>query len=77
MREEVPECLRCHKKLTLGYTMSSDHLKAARTVSFWVEGTVVYSFWKGYIIKNRRVMNTVTYRCEKCGLLESYAKAEG
>ena len=76
MRDETPECLRCKRKMSLGYTLSSDQHKATRMIPFWVEGTPVKSFWQGYMIKNRRVMSTVTYRCEKCGLLESYAKAQ-
>jgi hypothetical protein len=39
----------------------------------WVEGKPEYSFWTGMKIKDRERHFIVTYRCERCGFLESYA----
>lgn len=51
-----------------------DNVRGGKLQSRWVEGDAVKSFWTGSIktsgAKQRRV---VTYRCTKCGFLESYA----
>ena len=41
----------------------------------WVEGAPERSFWSGLKMKDREVLPVMTYRCEKCGYLESYASA--
>jgi hypothetical protein len=40
----------------------------------WVEGAPERSFWKGLSVKSRRVLPVVSFRCESCGYLESYAR---
>ena len=42
--------------------------------SRWVEGKPEYSFWHGLNINNRRQFPVITYCCEQCGFLESYAQ---
>jgi hypothetical protein len=49
-----------------------DH--AARQISTWVEGSPEKTFWTGISLKGRKTIDTRTFRCEKCGFLESYAK---
>ena len=44
-----------------------------RRVSQWVAGAPEPSFWLGVKIGDRAVYDVRTYRCEKCGFLESYA----
>ena len=39
----------------------------------WVEGVPERSFWSGLKITNREVFVVSTFRCERCGYLESYA----
>ena len=41
----------------------------------WIEGEPVKSFWLGIRTKGRDAYEVHTYRCDKCGYLESYAKA--
>ena len=77
MRDETPDCLRCKRRMTLGYTLASDHYKSTKNIPFWVEGAPQRSWWQSYDIRKRLVVPVVTYRCDKCGLLESYAKAQG
>jgi hypothetical protein len=40
----------------------------------WVEGIAERSLWTGIKTKGRAVFAVVTYRCNRCGLLESYAR---
>jgi uncharacterized Fe-S cluster-containing MiaB family protein len=39
----------------------------------WVEGAPERSFWLGLRTKGRDKFRVRTYRCDKCGYLESYA----
>jgi hypothetical protein len=39
----------------------------------WMEGAVVKSRWTGIKTKDRDRYVVHTYRCERCGYLESYA----
>ena len=39
----------------------------------WLEGKPEPAFWTGLNTKGRVRLNIITYRCERCGLLESYA----
>jgi hypothetical protein len=41
----------------------------------WVEGEPQKSFWRGLDTRNRAVFPVSSYRCEKCGYLEHYARA--
>ena len=47
---------------------------AARQISTWVEGSPEKSFWTGLSLKGRKMIEVQTYRCHRCGFLESYAK---
>ncbi|HWS86956.1 MAG TPA: hypothetical protein VN282_08320 [Pyrinomonadaceae bacterium] len=40
----------------------------------WVEGVPQRSFWMGLDIDDKRVYKVMSYRCERCGRLESYAR---
>lgn len=43
----------------------------------WIEGAPVYSFWAGLKgISDGQQIPIATYRCVKCGFLESYARSE-
>ncbi|MEO7997458.1 MAG: hypothetical protein ABI852_08440 [Gemmatimonadaceae bacterium] len=39
----------------------------------WVEGMPEKSFWTGIKTKGHESYKVMTYRCERCGYLESYA----
>jgi hypothetical protein len=47
---------------------------ARRLVSTWVEGSPQKAFWTGLSFKGRKTIDVQTFRCDKCGFLESYAK---
>jgi hypothetical protein len=40
----------------------------------WVEGEKKRSFWTGLETEDRRLFKVMTYRCVRCGRLESYAR---
>jgi hypothetical protein len=43
------------------------------SVTSWVEGLPQKSFWTGLALKGRQQLPVTTFRCERCGYLESYA----
>jgi hypothetical protein len=51
-----------------------DHTHGGVHVSSWVEGTPEKSFWVGTKTRGRTTMAVATFRCSRCGYLESYAK---
>ena len=50
-----------------------DHSHGARMQSLWAEGKPQRSIWTGIKIAKDSQHPVSTYRCEKCGYLESYA----
>lgn len=72
MRDPRIECPHCGKRMAPGYLLElGDNNRLGGTR--WVEGTPQRSFWKGLSLRNRLVLPVVTYRCERCGYLASYA----
>jgi hypothetical protein len=45
-------------------------------VGTWVEGPPKKSFWTGTKIELLKKLPVATFRCAKCGFLESYARKE-
>jgi len=39
----------------------------------WVQGAPEYSFWFGLKLRGKKRLQVSTYRCGRCGCLESYA----
>jgi len=66
------DCLRCGGLLERGYVADKAHYSVPDTQQ-WVEGAPEHSFWQGLKMKDRDVLPVMTYRCKRCGFLESYA----
>jgi hypothetical protein len=52
-----------------------DESYGTRAVAKWYEGPPVKSMWTGLKIRGRTNYPVVTWRCGRCGYLESYAPA--
>jgi hypothetical protein len=52
-----------------------DQSENGRGVAKCVEGPVEKSIWVGLKLKGKKQIETRTYRCNRCGFLESYAPA--
>jgi len=39
----------------------------------WAQGAPEYSFWFGLKLSGKKRLDVSTYRCGRCGYLESYA----
>ena len=68
------KCLRCGGTQEEGYIPESGGHGLFQ--SYWVEGRPEKSFWNGLKTGDRRRLKTFTYRCVKCGRLESFAREE-
>lgn len=72
MSPEQLTCPKCSGHMDLGFVADKAH-HSMPDVPTWVEGAPERSFWTGLKTKNRDVFVVVTYRCERCGYLESFA----
>jgi hypothetical protein len=66
------DCPRCRGEMQAGYVVDRGDSNVP-SVSRWVEGAPEKSFWTGLKMNDRDVLPVTTYRCERCGYLESYA----
>lgn len=64
-------CPKCQGSMVEGYILD---LNQARSVCKWIEGAPEKSFWSGLKIAGRANVNIQTWRCGRCGFLESYAR---
>ena len=72
MSSALTECPRCKGPMEPGLVI--DHTgQGSVTELQWMEGDAVRSFWTGIKTKGRHRFHVITYRCQKCGYLESYA----
>lgn len=74
MDESNLNCPKCNGEMEDGFI--ADHTYGAVLQNDWVEGEPVWSIWTGMKIKDRKQYKVTTYRCARCGYLESYATEE-
>jgi hypothetical protein len=55
-----------------GFVLDRGHGNAT-AVQKWVEGEPERSFWTGLKTRGREMLVVSTWRCDRCGYLESYA----
>ncbi len=65
------DCPRCSGAMEAGYMVDQGH--GTRSVPKWVAGTPQTSIWTGLNLRKREQIEITTYRCRRCGYLESYA----
>jgi ribosomal protein S27AE len=64
-------CPKCSGQMEDGFTL--DHTHGENRQAAWVEGSPQRSFWMGLKAPRAGQHAITTYRCSKCGYLESYA----
>lgn len=64
-------CPKCNSSMVEGFVVDNSY--GSRTVSNWVEGAPKKSFWAGVKLGGQRQLPVQTWRCGRCGFLESYA----
>ncbi len=71
---EEPKCGKCGGEMERGFMVDNTYAGVARPQ--WAEGEIDYSVWMGVKMGKRERFTVNTYRCSKCGYLESYAMPE-
>ena len=66
-------CPKCKSAMEEGFVLDRGDSNAA-TVSNWVEGTPDKRWW-GMKTGDKVRLEIITFRCVRCGYLESYAPA--
>jgi predicted nucleic-acid-binding Zn-ribbon protein len=69
------ECPKCRSRMDEGFI--KDDTYGAVHASKWVEGPPEKSFWTGTKTRGKKLVQVTTFRCTKCGFLESYATDRG
>jgi hypothetical protein len=65
-------CPKCASPMETGFILDKVDDNRLKTPE-WLEGNPERAFWTGLNTKGRKRLDIITYRCERCGLLESYA----
>ena len=71
MASRPQDCLRCGGTLEAGYIVDEGY--GTRTVAKWIAGAPERSMWTGLKTRDKDRRDVATYRCRRCGYLESYA----
>ena len=72
MNAPDPECPVCRVRMQEGYILDTGHNgRLMRTK--WTEGRPEKGFLAGQKVKGKRQVDTVTFRCPKCGWLIWFA----
>jgi hypothetical protein len=69
------DCPKCSTPMLEGFIV--DETYGAHAQSKWSPGEPKRSFWKGLKLEPAKILPVTTWRCERCGLLESYAYPGG
>lgn len=72
MNVDRVQCRNCGRTMSRGFIVDKGEQNRPG-VARWVEGLPEKSFWTGLKLKGRRQVPVTVLRCERCGLLESYA----
>ena len=68
------QCPKCGGSMAEGFVLDRTH--GAVGVSSWVEGIPERSVWTGVRLGGRTQSAISTWRCGRCGFLESYASGD-
>ena len=67
------QCPKCDGAMEQGFEIPGPSGHTVRPDE-WVEGTPERSFWSGTKLSGTERYQITTYRCDRCGYLESYAR---
>jgi hypothetical protein len=72
-RMEPPRCARCNESMHVGVLIDHGHGHVRRQPE-WLAGPPESSWWGSLKRKGKESHHVITYRCPRCGRLESYAE---
>jgi hypothetical protein len=68
---QPPQCSKCGGTMSTGFIVG--RTGGGPAVTTWVEGEPKKSFWLGLNLRGKSPVEVTTWRCRRCGFLESYA----
>ena len=68
-------CPKCAGTMEGGFTLDQGH--GTYAVAEWVAGAPEKSMWTGIKLRKKTRLRVETWRCRRCGFLESYAPEAG
>jgi hypothetical protein len=68
----IPECFMCRVNMEEGHVLEKDGSNRLGRVR-WTEGPPEKALLYGHAVKGRRQVDTITYRCPRCGWLLWFA----
>ena len=71
MPERNPDCPKCNVKMEVGFLPDSTY--GGVVAPTWVAGDPTKNWLGAITMKGRTTHPVATYRCQRCGYLESYA----
>lgn len=71
---QAKECPKCMGAMVDGFVV--DHTHGGANVSTWVEGAPQRSVWVGLKLTGLKPIDITTWRCRRCGFIESYANGD-
>jgi hypothetical protein len=71
---QTKECPKCAGGMVDGFVV--DHTHGGAAVSSWIEGAPNKSIWVGLKLTGLTPIEITTWRCRRCGFIESYADGD-
>ena len=68
---ELPSCMKCSSRMERGFVL--DQARNHDVASQWVEGAPERALLSGVKTRGKARLVIETFRCARCGYLESYA----
>ncbi len=68
------DCAKCGASMTEGFVLDAGS-EGGGKVSRWIEGPPEKRWW-GFRLRGKKQIDVQTYRCNRCGYLESYAAGQ-
>jgi hypothetical protein len=65
-------CPKCGGRMDEGALLVKDS-NGGRGATQWLEGAIERTFFRGIKISGRKLLPIKSWRCNRCGLLETYA----
>jgi ribosomal protein S27AE len=73
-QQQQQRCAKCGGEMAEGFVINRPMTGQFVMPEDWVEGAPVPSIWTGTKLGGKERHHVATYRCGRCGYLESYAR---
>lgn len=71
--EQAKTCRDCGGRMAQGYVGDANYGETMLSITRWFKGVPVRSWTGGLKVNKDEAKEVVTFRCERCSALQSYA----